>query len=64
VSLSIKERHLFCVGVLPDQTYLFAVLHADVDITFILHSFICVIDIKWICNSVQWVQETHFLTYF
>lgn len=61
VSLSIKENGLFCVKVLSDKIHLFALLHADVDITFLLLSFICVIAVKWVPNCVWEIQDTHFL---
>lgn len=39
--LSIRKRGLFSFTGLSDEIHLFAVLHPDVDITFLLISFTC-----------------------
>lgn len=57
MSLSIKKRGLFYVTVLSDKIHLFAVLHADVDVNFLLISFTCAVDIKWTPNGFRGIQD-------
>lgn len=58
MSLSIRKRGLFSFTGLSDEIHLFAALHANVDITFLLISFTCALAVEWAPNSLWDMKDT------
>lgn len=61
--LSVKKRGFFSVSGLPHEIHLFAVLHADVDVTFLFISFPCAMAVEQTPNGVWGTQDTFYFVH-